>query len=348
MISSELIFSSAFIIFILGVLLLDLGVFTRSNHIISFKESMGWTFAWIILSIIFYFFLLHFGELLHGIKDYDTLNAILEKHKTKIIIPDDNFDAAIQIYRKNLSLEFITGYVIEKALSVDNIFVMIMIFMAFGVEAEYYKKVLFWGIIGALVMRFAFIFMFSALIHQFDWILYVFGILLVLTGVKMFITRNNEEKIDPKHHPIVQFSGKLFNVHPEFIKDRFWIRKSGKLFITPLFITLIVIEFSDIIFAVDSVPAIFAITHDPFIVFFSNIFAILGLRALFFAIYNVMGLFRFLKIGLSVLLTFIGVKMLAHTYLESIGFKTIHSLYVIVGILAVSIIASLLLPEKKQ
>ena len=205
-----------------------------------------------------------------------------------------------------------------------------------------------WGIIGAVVMRFIFIFTGAALVRQFDWILYIFGGILIFTGIKLFIDRNKQDKIDPSSHPVVKFASKYFNVYNQFVGHRFFVKIDGKHYITPLFIVLLVIEFSDVIFAVDSIPAIFAVSKDPYIIFFSNIFAILGLRALFFLLANVLNRFYYLKIGLAVLLTFIGVKMLVHEPLKEIGFQTVHSLYVILGILSISVLASVLFPPKQK
>src|SRR6202012_2762532 len=210
-----------------------------------------------------------------------------------------------------------------------------LIFTAFAVSPKHYHKVLFWGIIGAVVMRFLFIFVGATLITHFHWILYLFGAFLVYTGVTMFINRNQEEEIDPENHKIVKFASKYFAVHPQFEGDRFFIRIDKKKLITPLFLVLLIIEVTDLVFAVDSIPAIFSITKDPYIVFFSNIFAILGLRSMFFLLVNIIDKFRFLKIGLSALLAFIGLKMLAGEYAERLGLTTFTSLIVILAILAI-------------
>ncbi|MDP4291143.1 MAG: TerC/Alx family metal homeostasis membrane protein, partial [Bacteroidota bacterium] len=325
----EIIFFFGFIIFILSVLTLDLGFFDKQSHVVPFKEALTWTAVWVSLALVFYVLIMFFGDRIHGIQNMDQLKAIIVKHGHPIKLKNETFAQALAIYRHNLSLEYITGYLIEYALSVDNIFVMIMIFLAFNVQEKYYKRVLFWGILGAIVLRFLFIFLCSALIQEFSWFLYVFGVLLVFTGIKMFVERNNKEQIDTARHPVVRFTGKFLPVYPKYVGKYFVIRKNRKSMITPLLITLLVIEFSDVIFAVDSVPAIFSVTQDPYIVFFSNIFAILGLRSLFFVIVHIINLFRFLKIGLSVLLTFIGVKMLLHIYLEALGFTTLHSLLIV-------------------
>ncbi|MFI5159390.1 MAG: TerC/Alx family metal homeostasis membrane protein, partial [Sphingobacteriales bacterium] len=258
----------------------------------------------------------------------------------------NDFAGSLNLYRKNLALEFITGYVVEYALSVDNIFVMVLIFTAFAVDKKHYHKVLFWGIIGAVVMRFAFIFVGSALIAQFHWILYFFGAFLVYTGVMMFINRNKEEEIDPGNHKVVKLASRYFSVHPRFEGNRFFVKVDHKKLITPLFLVLLIIEVTDLVFAVDSIPAIFSITKDPYIVFFSNIFAILGLRSMFFLLVNIIDKFHYLKTGLAVLLAFIGLKMLAGNYPEKIGLTTANSLLIILLILAVSVGASLLFPKK--
>lgn len=196
-------------------------------------------------------------------------------------------------------------------------------------------------------MRFLFIFIGAALIQKFEWIMYVFGTFLIYTGIKMFIERNKEDEIDPQHHPVVKFAQKHFKVHNQFVGKKFFVVIDGIKKITPLFLVLIIVEFTDLIFAVDSIPAIFSITKDPYIVFFSNIFAIIGLRSMFFLLAGIVDKFRFLKVGLAVLLTFIGLKMIFHHYLDDIGFGTSHSLIVIISILFLSIAISLLFPEKK-
>lgn len=345
---SELLFFSIFIVVILSLLIMDLGLFHKKSHILPFKEALLWTIIWVSFGIAFYFFLMFYGNVIHGIHSTSDIQTAISKYEHTITINPSNLSESLSIYNHNLALEYITGYLIEYSLSIDNIFVMIMIFIAFGVNQKYYHDVLFWGIIGAIIMRFLFIFTASALIQNFAWVLYVFGGFLIFTGIKMFLTRNKEEKIDTGKHPIVKFAAKHFAVFPRYIGKRFFIRRKGKRLLTPLFIVLLVIEFTDVIFAVDSVPAIFSITKDPFVVFFSNIFAIIGLRSLFFLLINVMNVFHYLKVGLAVLLTFIGLKMIFHHWLKEINFTTAHSLYVIIGILAVSIIASLLFPIKEE
>src|SRR5690606_24053933 len=323
--SNELTFFLGFMVFIILMLAIDLGLFNKKDHAVSFKEAAIMSFIWVMFAIGFYILLLKEGHQLHGIETLAQLKHITEAHQHNITLIPENLSASLQLYRQNLALEFITGYVVEYALSVDNIFVMVLVFTAFGVQEKYYHRVLFWGILGALIMRFLFIFIGAALISKFGWILYLFGAFLVYTGIMMFIQRNQEDKIDPENHKVVRFASRYFSVYPQFAGNKFFIRQNGKRMITPLFLVLMIIEFTDPIFAVDSIPAIFAVTKDPYIVFFSNIFAILVLRSMFLLFVNVIQKFHYLKAGLSFLLVFIGIKILAHTGLDGFGFTAAHS-----------------------
>ena len=344
---SEYLFFGGFLLFVVLMLSIDLGIFNKKEHIVSLKEAAIMSFIWVAFALGFYVLLLTEGQILHGIKDYEQLAEITKKHVHSITLTPGNFTESLHAYNQNLSLEFLTGYVIEYALSVDNIFVMVLVFTAFGVDEKYYHRVLIWGIIGAIVMRFLFIFLGATLITKFGWILYVFGAFLIYTGIMMFLKRKEEDEIDTENHKVVKLASKYFLVHPEFEGKKFFVTKGGKRYITPLFIVLLIVEFTDLIFAVDSIPAIFAVTKDPYIVFFSNIFAILGLRSMFFLLVNVIHKFHYLKTGLSFLLVFIGVKMLAHHWLKEWGFTTTHSLFVILAILTTSVVASLVFPKKR-
>jgi len=287
------------------MLALDLGVFHKKVHKIPVKEAVIWTIVWISLALIF------------------NLLIFLKLGSVK-------------------ALEFLTGYVVEYSLSIDNIFVIILIFTSFGVKGEYQHKVLFYGILGALVMRGIFIFAGVALITRFHWIVIVFGGFLVYTGIKMLFSK--EVEIEPEKNPVVRFFRAYFPVSQSFHGQKLFIRENGKILATPLFIVLLIIESSDLIFAVDSIPAILAISQDRFIVYTSNIFAILGLRSLYFAISGVMGFFRYLKTGLAFVLTFVGVKMLlAYFHFE---IPILLSLLVIISILIISILASVLIKAK--
>lgn len=295
-----------FNIFVLCMLALDLGVFHRKAHVVSFKEAVAWTVVWITLAMLFNLGVAHY---MGGEK----------------------------------GVEFLTGYVIEYSLSVDNIFVFALLFSYFAIPPMYQHRVLFWGIIGALVMRAVMIAIGAKLIAEFAWIIYVFGVFLIATGVKMIIKRETE--IHPERNPVVKLLKRFMPVSSEYDGQKFFTRKNGVLMATPLFIVLLLVEFTDLIFAVDSIPAIFAVTKDPFIVYTSNVFAILGLRSLYFALAGVMDKFHLLKVGLGFVLSFVGVKMLlGHTEWK---IDTHMSLGVIVSILAASVVASLIWPKKR-
>jgi tellurite resistance protein TerC len=346
-ISNEVLFFTGFLILILLLLFIDLGVFSKHSHVVSLKESIISTVIWVSLAVGFYFFLYYNGELIHGIKNISQLQEIAAKYKHPINIEGMAFEQAKDVFNQSMSLQYITGYIIEYSLSLDNVFVILLIFLSFKVPERLYKKVLFWGILGAIIMRFIFIFSLSAIIYKFAWVMYIFGLFLVFTAVKMFMDflKKKEEKIDVEHHIMVRFTRKFFPVHSRFEGDKFWIRQNRKYYVTPLFIALMVIEFSDLIFAVDSVPAIFAVTQDPYIVFFSNIFAIMGLRSLFFLVSHFFSKFFYLKLGLAALLAFIGLKMLTHDFLD---INTDRSLIVISVILLLSIGASLIHNKRER
>lgn len=344
---NETVVLIGFLVLIIVMLMVDIGIFHKKDHEVSFKEALRWTILWVFLAVLTGVAIYFFGERIHGISDWDGLYYAIDRFKHPITLVDGDFEKSLQIYRENLALEYFTGYLIEYSLSIDNIFVIVMIFYSFGLEKKYYHRVLFWGILGAIIMRFLFIFVSFALIQKLDLILVFFGLLLIFTGVKMFLDRNKELSIDTSQHPVIRFSSRIFRVDREYSGHNFFIRKDGKLYITSLFVVLLVVEFSDVIFAVDSVPAIFSITNDPFIVYFSNIFAVIGLRSLFFLLINVMEKFRFLNIGLSVLLTFVGLKMVLH-YFHIWEITTLQSLIIVLSILTASIVASAIFPEKKK
>jgi tellurite resistance protein TerC len=294
-----------FTVFVLVMLALDLGVFHRKAHAVSSREALTWTFVWITLSLLF--------------------NAWV-----------------YWIFGPEHALEFLTGYLIEKALSVDNLFVFLVLFSYFSVSPRLQHRVLYWGILGALIMRAVFIFAGAALIQKFHWVLYVFGVFLVYTGIKLLTQR--EEKLDPEKNPALRAFRRVVRAVPDYRGASFAVKEAGKWYATPLLMVLIVVETTDIVFAVDSIPAIFAVTTDPFIVYTSNIFAILGLRALYFLLAGMMGKFRFLKVGLGLVLAFVGVKMLVA---DLVKVPIAISLGVVAGLLVVSVVASLIYPEDK-
>jgi len=344
---TENLFLIIFIVVITGLLLFDLGVLHKKDHEVTFKESAGWTAVWVALSLLFFIFLRLQGDMVVDVHDKEHFVAQNELYDHQVTYDDAlSWDENIKNYKKQLSLEYITGYLIELSLSIDNVFVMIMIFLSFGVEKQYYHRVLFYGILGAIVLRFIFIFAASALIQRFHWLLLIFGAFLIYSGIKMFIDRNKIESIDVEHHPVVKFLTKRNLSTPQFHGHDFFSKVDGRWLCTPLFVVLMIIEFSDIIFAFDSIPAIFSVTHDPHIVFFSNIFAILGLRSMFFMLESIMDKFAYLRIGLSVLLTFIGVKMFLPLFGIEVGI--VASLVIIISILTLSILTSILFPPKKE
>lgn len=343
-----MMFIGGFIVFIVLMLAIDLGLFSKSDKPVSLQAASIMSAIWVLFALAFGFVLYNWGHELHNVHDIARLKEVVALHFHDIKINDNDLALSLESYKKALTLEYLTGYVVEYALSVDNIFVMVLLFSSFGIPEKYYHKVLVWGIIGAIVLRCIFIFVGAALIAKFGWILYVFGAFLVYTGFMMYLNRNQEEEVDPQNHTIVKFASKYFKVTPKLDGGKFFHVENGVRYMTPLFLVLLVIEFTDLIFAVDSIPAIFSVTKDPYIVFFSNIFAVLGLRSMFFLLVNIIHKFHYLKVGLAFLLVFIGAKMLLHGWLKDWGFTTAHSLIIILSILVISVIASLIFPKKKE
>ena len=261
------VFFTLFLVGILGILMMDLLLIGRRSHEVSLKEASVWTAIWVSLAFLFFVFLRYFGDYIHGLDTKEELVAVLDRYYPYLMPFQGSLEEGLILLRKNLAINFLSGYLIEESLSIDNLFVMMAILKAFSVRKENYKRVLFWGVLGAIVMRFIFIFAGSALISRFGWLLYVFGCYLLYAGGKMYRDRNKERQIQPEDHPVVRFLSKRFRVFPDYVDNRFFIRKDSLLFVTPLFIVVIMIEFSDLIFAMDSIPAIFGITRDPYIVF---------------------------------------------------------------------------------
>jgi len=298
-----LLFWILFNLFVLAMLALDLGVFSRRAHTVGFREALGWSSMWLALAAAFAV-LVYFW---HG---------------------------------RPVALEFVTGYVIELSLSVDNLFVFLVIFRYFRVPAEQQHKVLFWGILGALVMRGVFILAGVGLIRRFHWIIYLFGAVLVYSGIRLF--REGEEEIHPEKNPILRLFRRWMPVTKDYVNGKFFVR-TPELCATPLLVVLLVVETSDVLFAVDSIPAVLAITLNAFIVYTSNVFAILGLRSMYFALAGVMEMFDYLHYGLSLVLIFVGAKMLVSHYYQ---IPTEVALAVVVAVLGVSVVASVLFPRK--
>lgn len=344
--SGNLLFFILFLIAVLIVLMLDLLVIGRKSHEVTIREAAIWSAIWISTALGFSLFLRFFGEMVHGISNQEELNQVIGHFYPYLSQDTADYSVKLETFRKAISINFISGYLIEKSLSVDNLFVMMAILKAFSVKKAAYKPVLFWGILGAFIMRFIFIFAGATIIYRFEWILYIFGAYLLYVGYKMYRDRNKDIRIEPRNHPMVKFLSRRFKVYQRYVGNRFFIRKDNLLYITPLFIVLIMIEISDLIFALDSIPAVFAVTRDPYIVFFSNVFAILGLRALFFLLVRVVDRFYLLKTGVAILLVFVGLKLIAHEWLVHIGYKPAYSLYVILGVLILSISLSVIIPPR--
>jgi len=311
---SNWLFWVLFNAFVLVMLVLDLGVFNRKEHAIRFREALAWTVMWVSLAAVFAVLLAHFGHLMTG-----------------------------HMHRPNrvLSLEFVTGYLVEYSLSVDNLFVFLLIFSYFRVPKPLQHKVLFWGILGALILRAIFIFAGVALINRFHWVIYIFGAFLVYVGLKLM---RGEEQGDPGKSAVVKFFRKHLRLTHDYEGNRFSVMRDGVRWFTPLALVLLVVETTDVMFATDSIPAVLAITREPFIVYTSNVFAILGLRSLYFALAGLMDLFHLLHYGLAVILIFIGAKMLLSNYYEM---PIEWALLAVVGVLLVSVVLSLLFPKRE-
>ena len=347
-----------FIVLILALLLLDLGVLNRKAHVIGVREALGWSAFWIALGLLFSVFV-YFGYQNHWM-------GLGKAHDGTVAI--DPIDK-MPMQGHTATVKYLTGYVVEKSLSVDNIFVIALIFAYFAVPAMYQHRVLFWGIMGALVMRGVMIGLGAALIQRYHWIIYVFGAFLIFTGIKMFFM--DDEHGDPAANPILKLVRKFFPVTEQYHGQHFFVRagsswsqeaavpgaekkidraveaaREGAIMLTPMALALVMVETTDLIFAVDSIPAIFAITGDPFIVFTSNVFAILGLRSLYFALAGMMDKFRYLKVSLAIVLTVVGVKMLTATWLKgffgaNFNFYLLGLIFLILGVgVAASILAN--------
>ena len=316
-----------FLLLVLAVLALDLGVFHRKAHAVSFKEAAAWSVVWVVLA------------LLVGVALW--LYAGWRFPQVERLTSLPGFDAAGQA--KNVFLEYLTGYLVEKALSVDNIFIFVVVFSFFAIPSEYKHRVLFWGIVGALVFRAVFIAL-GAVLMKFHWVIWLFGAFLVLTGIKILLAP--DKPMDPAKNPAIKLVKKLFPVTHELRGQSFFVREGGRLVATPLFLALAFIEFTDVVFAIDSVPAIFAITDEPLIVFTSNICAILGLRAMFFMLEGAVGKFHLLKYALGSVLIFVGLKMAWLNDAFGGKFPISWSLGIITGCIALAVVLSLLFPRK--
>ena len=310
------IFWILFNAFVLAMLALDLGVFHRNKHVVAFREAIGWTIVWIALAGAFAVLIYFFGHTLTG-------NPVRPNSE--------------------LTLEFLTGYLIEESLSVDNLFVFLVIFRYFAVPRKYQHEILFWGVVGALVMRGIFILVGIKLLNAFSWLIYVFGAILIYSGIKLL--GQEDKEIEPEKNFVLRIFRRFFRLTDNYEDDKFFVVRQGIRYATPLAVVLVMIETTDLLFATDSIPAVLAITREPFIVYTSNVFAILGLRSLYFALAGMIEVFHLLHYGLSVILIFIGVKMLMSHYVKiPIGI----ALGAVAGLLLISIVLSLIFPKKAK
>ena len=310
------IFWILFNVFVLTMLALDLGVFHRNKHVVAFREAIGWTIVWITLAGAFAVLIYFFGHILTGNPGRPN---------------------------SELTLEFLTGYLIEESLSVDNLFVFLVIFRYFAVPRKYQHQILFWGVVGALVMRGIFILVGIKLLNRFSWLIYVFGAILIYSGIKLL--GQEEKEIEPEKNIVLRIFRKFFRLTDNYEDGKFFVVRQGIRYATPLAVVLVMIETTDLLFATDSIPAVFAITREPFIVYTSNVFAILGLRSLYFALAGMIEVFHLLHYGLSLILIFIGVKMLVSHYVKlPIGI----ALGAVAGVLLISIVLSLIFPKKTK
>lgn len=322
-------FYAGFTAFVLFLLTLDLGVFHRHAHEVSFKEATAWSVVWVGLALAF-----NYAFYLYAANKFSADPRLLA-------LPGFDPDAAAT----RVGLEFLTGYIVEKSLAVDNIFVFVVVFSFFAIPSKYQHRVLFYGIIGALVFRGIFIAMGSVLM-QYKWVVIVFGVFLILTGIKMFFAP--EKGIDPDKNPLIRLFKRFMPVTQELHGQKFFVRLDGRTFATPLLVALLFLELSDIIFAVDSVPAIFALTKEPLIVYTSNVFAILGLRAMYFLLAGAVDKFHLLKYGLATVLVFVGLKMVWLNEAFDGKFPIVWSLGIILSIVAASVVLSLSFPKKSK
>jgi tellurite resistance protein TerC len=312
---SNWLFWVLFNLFVLAMLALDLGVFHRKKRVVHFREAIGWTVVWVALAGAFAVLIYYFGDVMVG------------RH----VKPNSA-----------LSLEFIAGYLIEESLSVDNLFVFLLIFRYFRVPREHQHDVLFWGVIGALIMRAIFIGAGITLLNRFHWIIYIFGAILIYSGIKLLSQENQE--IHPEKNPLLRLFRKFFPITPDYEGSKFFVSREGIRYATPLAIVLLIVETTDLLFATDSIPAVLAVTREPFIVYTSNVFAILGLRSLYFALAGMIEVFHLLHYGLSVILIIIGLKMLASNYVDV---PITVALGIVAGVLLISIVLSLLFPKAR-
>jgi tellurite resistance protein TerC len=329
---------AVFVLLVLVILAFDLGILSRESKALTAREALIRTGAYFVLALMFTVFVYFaYENKWFGLGVYDDVKVEAGHGPKMTALPANGLEAAAQ---------FFMGYILEQSLSIDNIFVIALILAYFQVPAAFQHRVLLWGILGALVMRGVMIYLGIELIHRFAFTMYIFGALLLFTAFKMLFA--GEGEVDFEKNRMIRLTRRVFNLHPSFVQDHFFTRVDGKLAMTPMFLALVIVETTDLVFAIDSIPAVIGLTQDPFLVFTSNVFAILGLRSLYFALADLLGRFHYLKYSLVAILAFVGIKMLVHDFLphEQTSLITLISLAFIAVALGVGIGASLMLPEK--
>jgi len=342
---NELIFLTIFIILIFILIIIDTFVFPGKKKIITLKNALISFIIYFALGILFGLILIPFGHNLHNISNINELKYIIQKNKHLINIENLSFDQALKFYNYNLFIEYLSGFFLEKILSIDNIFIFYLIFNSLNVSEYNYRKVLIIGILSAIFFRFIFIFSLTTLIQKFEFVLIILGLILIFSGYKSFKKDENNKIINNK---IINYIFKKFRFKLDYQGSEFITKENFKYYFTPLFASLLLIETTDIIFAIDSVSAILSISRDPYIIFFSNIFAILGLRSLFYFIQKIINYFKYLKKGISFLLIFIGLKLVFHEYVHKIGLKPIYSFVIIFFFVLFCILLSIIKKDKKN
>lgn len=345
---SQFVFIGLFFVVLMVGMLWDLGVFTKTEETeVNAKQAIKHTGVWfgigLLMTVVVYFF--------HGaLHEIETLQD-LERYAMQYRIDLDlgrGYDTAISEFSKTSAISYLSGFLLEYALSIDNLFVILLIFQSFKMNGQNQKRILIWGVIGAVVLRFFFIYLGTEMVSRFSWVMYLFGAFLIYSGFKM-LAAGEEDSFDTTNHPVIRWARKWLRVWDENPEEtRFFVRNQGLIYVTIPFLVLIIVDITDVVFAVDSVPAVFGVTTDPYLVFFSNIFAVMGLRSLYFLLGAGMDQFYSLKYGLSLILVYIGLKMLLEKWAHEYGFNEVHNLLIIIGILALSIFWSLWFPKENM
>jgi tellurite resistance protein TerC len=345
---TQLIFLGAFFVVLMLGMLWDLGVFSKTTHDeVTAKQALKHTAGWFSVGLAMTLFIYWFHANLQNIHGIADLHRYQTDYKVQLDL-SGGFERGLEDFSKTSAISYLSGFLLEYALSIDNLFVILLIFQSFKMNGENQKRILIWGVIGAVILRFLFIYLGSEIVSKFEWVMYLFGAFLVYSGFKM-LRSGEDETMETDNHVVVRYAKKWFRVAENNpAETRFFIRDKGQLYLTIPFLVLIIVDITDVVFAVDSVPAVFGVTRDPYLVFFSNIFAVMGLRSLYFLLGAGMDKFYSLKYGLSMILVYIGLKMLLEKYAHMYGFNEIHNLLVIISILALSIFWSIWFPKSNH